>query len=119
MRNEIPAATSPQILSAPFGAEIDQEYGGHVRRDERRGVVFTSVPDQVDDLKLISGIAKVLETKLNNYGVYTFKQIAEWDDVAVQEFSELLETFKDRIYRDVWSGQAAILYGKRHQRRAA
>ena len=45
--------------------------------------------------------------------------LAEWDDVAVQEFSELLETFKDRIYRDDWRGQAAILYGKRHQRRAA
>ncbi|MEM7456143.1 MAG: hypothetical protein AAF456_17490 [Planctomycetota bacterium] len=111
--------SEPQILSAPFGAEIDQEYGGHIQHDERRGVVFTTVPDQVDDLKLISGIAEVLETKLNNYGVYTFKQIAEWDDIAVQEFSELLETFKDRIYRDDWRGQASILYRKRHQRRAA
>jgi predicted flap endonuclease-1-like 5' DNA nuclease len=87
------------------------------RRDERRGLVYTSAPSQVDDLKKISGVARVLEQRLNEFGIYTYKQIMEWDPVAVEEFSKLL-AFRDRIDRDNWIGQAAALFQKKHGRAA-
>ena len=89
---------------------VDHEYGGQTRVDSVRGRVFTERPDVVDDLKLISGVAEVLEEKLNDYGVYTFRQIMEWDETNIVEFQALLATFKDRISRDDWVGQAAHLY---------
>jgi NADH-quinone oxidoreductase subunit E len=36
-----------------------------------------------DDLKLIKGIGKVLEDKLNGLGVFHFDQIAAWSDEEV------------------------------------
>ena len=79
---------------------IDHEYGGETRIHRTRGRVFTSRPKQVDDLKLISGVATVMEGKLNDYGVYTFRQVMEWDETNISEFKELLPAFKDRIERD-------------------
>ena len=95
-----------------------REYGGSARVDDVRGLVFTEPPQVRDDLKRIYGVAKVLETKLNDCGIYTFKQIMEWDDRAIEEFSELL-IFKDRIYRDNWLAQAKRLHEEKYQRRAA
>jgi predicted flap endonuclease-1-like 5' DNA nuclease len=92
----------------------DHEYGGPVRRHATRGIVFTQAPKQVDDLKRISGIAEVLEARLNDYGVYTFKQIMEWSSEAIEEFSHLL-TFKDRIDRDDWISQARFFYDEKQR----
>ena len=93
---------------------IDHEYGGETRIHRTRGRVFTSRPKSVDDLKLISGVATVMEGKLNDYGVYTFRQVMEWDNTNIAEFRELLPAFKDRIERDDWVGQAAHLYEHFH-----
>lgn len=87
----------------------DQEYGGHTSVHETRGTIYTEAPETRDDLKRISGIAEVLEARLNDYGIYTFKQIMEWSPNAIEEFSRLL-TFKDRIERDDWLGQARFFY---------
>ncbi len=101
--------------------EYDDEYGGPVRQHAIRGLIYTEPPKQVDDLKRISGIAEVLEARLNDYGVYTFKQIMDWSPEAIDEFSHLL-TFKDRIFRDDWVGQARRFYEEKrnsHQSYAA
>ena len=100
-------------------AEIAEEHrvNGDVRRDERRGVVYNSRPGQVDDLKRISGIAAVLEKKLNEFGIYTYRQIMDWDEAAVEEFSTLL-AFRDRIQRDDWMGQARHLYEEKYSKAA-
>ena len=90
-------------------SSYDAEYGGHVRRDSTRGIVFTEAPESRDDLKRISGIATVLENRLNEFGIYTFKQIMEWQPEEIEEFSRLL-TFRDRIERDDWQGQARFFY---------
>ena len=103
------ARPEPVILSAPFGREYDEEYGGRTRLHESRGVVFVQTPESRDDLKRIYGIAEVLEKQLNDYGVYTFKQIMAWKEENIREFSTLLAFFKDRIDRDDWIGQAREL----------
>lgn len=92
----------------------DQEYGGHTSQHEVRGTVYTEAPDTKDDLKRISGIAEVLEARLNDYGIYTFKQIMEWKPKAIEEFSRLL-TFKDRIERDDWLAQARFFYNEKQK----
>ena len=96
------------------GHEYDNEYGGPVRMHATRGLVYTEVPKQQDDLKRISGIAVGLEARLNDYGIYTFKQIMEWTPAAIEEFSLLL-TFKDRIERDDWISQARFFYNEKQR----
>jgi predicted flap endonuclease-1-like 5' DNA nuclease len=90
------------------------EYGGHTETHSVRGVIYTSEPESRDDLKRISGIAEVLEARLNDYGIYTYKQIMDWQPEAIEEFSRLL-AFRDRIVRDDWQGQAKFFYERKHQ----
>ena len=94
--------------------DYDHEYGGPVRMHASRGLIYTQAPKEHDDLKRISGIAVVLEARLNDYGVYTFKQIMEWKPAAIEEFSHLL-TFKDRIERDDWISQARFFYNEKQR----
>jgi len=101
-----------QAMQQRDEAAFNAEYGGVVRLDSTRGMVFTEAPESKDDLKLISGIATVLETRLNEFGIYTFKQIMDWKPNEIEEFSRLL-TFKERIERDDWQGQARFFYKKK------
>lgn len=95
-------------------SKYETEYGGRVRHDEVRGVVFTERPEKRDDLKRISGIAEVLEERLNDFGIFTFKQVMEWKPEAIEEFSRLL-AFRDRIERDDWQGQARFFYNQKYK----
>jgi NADH-quinone oxidoreductase subunit E len=61
-----------------------------------------------DDLKLIKGIGKVLEDKLNGLGVFHFDQIAAWSDEEVNWVNDHL-SFKGRIQREEWIPQARQL----------
>lgn len=101
-----------QAMQQRNEANFNSEYGGVVRMDSTRGIVFTEAPESKDDLKLISGIATVLEKRLNEFGIYTFKQIMDWQPAEIEEFSRLL-TFKERIERDDWQGQARFFYNKK------
>ena len=87
------------VVDAPKGSKVDEKYG----------LIYSEAPDQVDDLKEISGVGEVLEGKLHEAGVYTFRQVADWTPDQVAAFDEVL-SFKDRINRDEWLKQAAELY---------
>ncbi len=76
--------------------------------DNSRGKVYTTAPDQVDDLKVISGVGPALEDKLNGFGIYTYQQIADWNKENIDTFDDLL-SFKGRIERDNWITQAKEL----------
>lgn len=73
--------------------------------DEGLGMVYSSPPAEVDDLKLLSGVGPVLVEKLNSAGVYRFEQIANWTEANVRAFDELL-SLKGRIGKDGWVAQA-------------
>jgi len=72
------------------------------------GKVYDEAPEQVDDLKQISGVGPALETKLHGFGIYTFAQIADWSPANISAFDDLL-SFKGRIERDDWLKQAKEL----------
>ncbi len=63
-----------------------------------------------DDLKLISGVGPALEKKLNDLGIFTFKQVSEFDGDMVETVNDAIEFFPGRVQRDDWVGQAKKLY---------
>ena len=65
-------------------------------------------PASPDDLKMISGVGPKLEQVLNELGVWTFDQIAEWTAAEIAWVDDYLQ-FSGRILRDDWLGQAAKL----------
>jgi NADH-quinone oxidoreductase subunit E len=72
-------------------------------------------PKKPDDLKAISGIGPKLETVLNGLGVWTYAQIAAWTKEEIAWVDDYL-SFKGRIGRDDWIGQATALAGKKTKR---
>lgn len=86
------------------------------KRDPILGVVYSKKPKEIDDLKEIKGVAKVIEAKLHKAGIYTYRQIVEWDAAAIDAFSEKL-SFKGRIRNEGWQKQCAKFhkdkYGKK------
>ncbi len=81
--------------------------------DEKRGLIYTARPESVDDLKVINGVGPVLEKTLNDFGIYTYKQVAEWSDDQIATFDELI-SFPGRITRDSWLDQAKELHAKKY-----
>ncbi|BCH16130.1 NADH-ubiquinone dehydrogenase [Mesorhizobium sp. L-2-11] len=70
-------------------------------------------PANPDDLKAISGIGPKLEQVLNGLGIWTYGQIAAWTPEEVAWVDDYL-SFKGRIGRDNWLGQAAALAEAKH-----
>ena len=64
-----------------------------------------------DDLKLIKGVGKVLEGKLNDAGIYHFWQVAALDPAQVEELENDM-SFPGRVTRDDWIAQAKELSKK-------
>jgi predicted flap endonuclease-1-like 5' DNA nuclease len=72
--------------------------------------------DQANDLTNISGIGGWIQEKLNALGIYTYNQIANFNDEDVQIVNETIEYFPGRIERDEWVQQAkelVVLEGKK------
>ncbi len=61
-----------------------------------------------DDLKQLNGVGPAIEKKLNELGVTSFAQIAEWGAAEIADFDDKL-SFKGRIERDGWVEQAKTL----------
>ena len=69
---------------------------------------FASAPSDSDDLKRIKGIGQVIESTLNELGIYQFKQIASWDNNNISWLENFL-AFPGRINRENWIEQAKTL----------
>lgn len=65
-------------------------------------------PRKPDDLKAISGVGPKLEKVLNDLGVWTYAQIAAWEEEQVAWVDDYL-AFSGRISRDRWIEQAGAL----------
>jgi predicted flap endonuclease-1-like 5' DNA nuclease len=84
-----PAATPPAPASASAGASDLSE----------------------DDLTKIRGIGAVLKGKLNNLGIVSFRQIAEFTQEDITRIDTVLD-FPGRIERDQWVDQAKTLLAR-------
>ena len=69
---------------------------------------------EIDDLKQIIGIGKVFEGALNELGVYSFRQLANFGIADISRVNTKLKEFKGRMEQDDWIGQAKDLLFKKH-----
>lgn len=71
-------------------------------------------PREVDDLKEIVGIGKVLERTLNDLGYHSFRQLANFGVTDIARVNAELKEFKGRMEQDDWIGQAKELLFKKY-----
>lgn len=74
-----------------------------------RKLKFLDGPDgEPDDLKLISGVGPVIEKRLNESGIYHFRQVAKFEQRDIDLVNDAI-SFPGRIERDEWIAQAQNL----------
>ena len=105
-----PAAKKPAAKKAPAKKTTAAKKAPAKKAAAKKAppVLYKSKPAQVDDLKLISGVGPKLEKTCNSIGVYQFAQIANWKKKDIALVDDKL-SFKGRIERDNWVGQAKKL----------
>lgn len=91
--------------SVPSGSQV------HSPRLEVRG----SEQPAGDELTLVSGIGEKLAERLHQLGIDRLSQLAEIDEHKVREIDEVL-SFKGRIERENWIGQAKTLVSEAESR---
>lgn len=69
--------------------------------------------DEADDLKAIVGVGPFLERKLHAVGIYTFRQMANFNQEDINLVNDMIEFFPGRIERENWVGQSIELAKKR------
>lgn len=85
------------------------------KADAKKAAETEAKADFKDDIKQIGGVGPALEKKLADLGVTSLTQIAEWTADDIARIDEEL-SFKGRIERDDWVGQAkALISGKAPQ----
>jgi len=98
-------AGAAQVRAEDLDRIIMDEFAGEdVEIRPPFGIVYKTPPAIQDNLQDIYGVGPILEKRLHAFGVYRFKQIANWTNEAIEEFQEEL-SFPDRIRRDDWVGQ--------------
>ncbi|PIE34902.1 MAG: F0F1 ATP synthase subunit gamma [Ilumatobacter coccineus] len=68
---------------------------------------------EADDLTLIKGVGAVLNARLHELGIFTYKEITTWDDAEMDRIDDHL-SFEGRIQRDDWQGQARRLHNDKY-----
>lgn len=71
---------------------------------------------EADNLTAINGIGGWMEEKLNALGIFTFRQIANFNEEDIEIVTEAIEFFPGRIERDEWVNQAKELVRNEGQR---
>jgi len=101
---------SPELLRGePIGASGKKAKVEKPSLDDPNRPAGIDKPASADDLKMISGVGPKIESTLHSLGIYTFAQIAEWNDDHRGWVDGYLN-FKGRIDRDEWVKQAEALH---------
>jgi large subunit ribosomal protein L15 len=111
-----PAAKPARAAARPAAEKkADDAETGEAQTDEAPAELEGTRPEglaapegEPDDLKKIGGVGPKLETTLNELGIYHYRQIAEFTPDNVTWVDGYL-SFKGRIDRDDWIGQAKAL----------
>lgn len=99
-RPEEMAFANPEERSAIARQSIRAAFGNRIT---------IASADEKDDLKKINGVGPFIEQKLNDIGIFTFKQISQFDDELIQQVTDAIQFFPGRIKRDDWVGQAKAM----------
>jgi predicted flap endonuclease-1-like 5' DNA nuclease len=109
-RDVFPEDPEPPVAAATTVAPVVPEVASQPEElpEVLKPKLYGDAPDNIDDLKAISGVGPALEKKLNGLGVYRYEQIASWTPANVKWVDEKL-SFRGRIERDDWVKQAGEL----------
>lgn len=72
-------------------------------------ILMNSPDGEPDKLQKIHGVGPVLEAKLNELGIFHFRQIAALTQDDIGWIASKMKAFPNRIVRDRWVNQAAAL----------
>lgn len=76
---------------------------------ETRPITLVAPAGKADDLTRIKGIGPKLSKRLNELGIYHYKQIADWSSDEAHWVDDYL-AFKGRVAREDWVQQARLLF---------
>ena len=99
---EVPKADDTKVNDAEEADKTDV-------KAELFNVIGESSEDKKDDLKKINGLGPVMETKLNEIGIYSYAQLAKMTSVEYNLLDEITGTMPGRAEKDDWAGQAKEL----------
>lgn len=102
-------AAPPSTPASPQKAFAAELADGSAVDDPALGILLRFQPERWDDLTLLRGVGEVLQQRLHDHGVHTFKQIAYWTDANVEAFSSKIDA-RDRIKREHWVNQARDMH---------
>ena len=95
------AGTAGEVVSGAAEGVVEAVTG----EDEPDGPLFEKPEGEPDDLKKISGVGPKIEERLHELGITKFEQIANFSAEDIERIDNAL-SFKGRIQRDDWQGQA-------------
>ncbi|XUU60485.1 hypothetical protein ACRAQ6_13135 [Erythrobacter sp. HA6-11] len=101
------AANSQKVAHA--SATADAEAGATVAPSRPSAPAAGTTGSSADNLTRIKGLGPKLAAMLQEQGITTFAQIAEWSDADVDRIDAGLGRFQGRIRRDSWVEQAKLL----------
>jgi len=107
-----PADPAPEIKEVPAEPVVEVQETPEPTVADDTGPLFATPSAPADDLKKISGVGQVLESKLNGLGVTTYAQIAGFTPEDITRVDDKL-SFKGRIDRDNWIQQATDLMAQK------
>ena len=81
---------------------------------DRRRDIDAPGAEERDNLQDIVGIGKVFEQALHELGIFTFRQIANFDMSDIARVNAELKEFRGRMEQDDWIGQAKELHFKKY-----
>ena len=101
------------VVAEDNGESMDAAERSAIARQKLKAAfgnrIVVAAASEKDDLKKINGIGPFIETKLNEIGIYTFKQISQFDEELIEQVTDAIQFFPGRINRDDWVGQAKRL----------
>lgn len=109
-----PATPLARSVAAPPPEEEEEEPSLEKSFTREKSVmgrkIFLDEEQPKDDLTRIAVIGPFLQDQLNQIGIYTYKQISEFDEATIEEVTKAIGYFPGRIEKDDWVGQAKQLY---------
>jgi predicted flap endonuclease-1-like 5' DNA nuclease len=120
LEEQEPAVLSRQMAPAPAPVvEEEEEPSLEASFGKAREVmgqkIFVDEEQAKDDLTRIKVIGPFLEEQLNQIGVFTYEQIAEFDQATIDEVTKAIGYFPGRIEKDDWVGQAKKLLAEQEE----
>jgi len=88
--------------------ESHNEHEEETQTEENAPLLLGEAPTNPDNLTKIKGIGATIEQKLNEIGIYTFEQIAHWNEENIRWVDTNL-AFSGRVKREDWINQAKLL----------